>query len=126
MLRVSFSPVPGCVVADCWNRAFLTPRATRPPLLLLFYTRLNKRLSRECVYWKAIITQYLGLEGWVGGGDGWVGGLGSGWVGGWVSRGDGWVGGGKGGDGGMAVWRLGGMVGWEVGRAGMAVWRYGA
>ena len=31
----------------------------------LFYTRLNKRLSRECVYWKAIITtqRYLGLGG---------------------------------------------------------------
>ena len=25
MLRVSFSPVPECVEADCWNRAFSTP-----------------------------------------------------------------------------------------------------
>ena len=25
MLRVSFSPAPECVVADCWNRAFPTP-----------------------------------------------------------------------------------------------------
>ena len=43
---------------------FRPPRATRPPLLL-FYTRLNKSLSRECVYWKAIITtqRYLGLGG---------------------------------------------------------------
>ena len=32
MLRVTFSPAPDCVVADCWNRAFPTPRATRPLL----------------------------------------------------------------------------------------------
>ena len=25
MLRVSFSPAPECVVADCWNRVFPTP-----------------------------------------------------------------------------------------------------
>ena len=25
MLRVSFSPAPECVEADCWNRAFPTP-----------------------------------------------------------------------------------------------------
>ena len=70
MLRVSFSPAPECVVADCWNRAFPTPPCHQTPVVviviviirLLFYTRLNKRLSRECVYWKAIITtqRYLG------------------------------------------------------------------
>ena len=27
MLRVSFSPTPECVDADCWNRCFRTPAA---------------------------------------------------------------------------------------------------
>ena len=35
MLRVTFSPAPECVVADCWNRAFRPPVAPEP-LLLLF------------------------------------------------------------------------------------------
>ena len=35
VLRVSFSPVPECVVADCWNRVFPTPRATIPPLFVV-------------------------------------------------------------------------------------------
>ena len=40
MLRVNVSPALECVVADCWNRAFQTPRVTRPPLFViyLFYT----------------------------------------------------------------------------------------
>ena len=46
----SFSLVPECVVADCWNRAFPTPRCIRPPLLLLvvmlYSTRLNKKAKK--------------------------------------------------------------------------------
>ena len=36
MLRVCFSPVLECVVADCWNRVFQTPPCHQTPLLLLF------------------------------------------------------------------------------------------
>ena len=65
MLRVTFSPAPECVEVHCWNWAFPTPRATRALLLLLLLccTRLNKRLLRECIFWKAIITtlKYFGL-----------------------------------------------------------------
>ena len=56
LLRVSFSPVPECVVADCWNRAFPNPRASMAPLSLLLSfslmcnTYLNKRLIGECVF----------------------------------------------------------------------------
>ena len=32
MLRVSFSPAPECVEADCWNRAFPTPL---PPAVII-------------------------------------------------------------------------------------------
>ena len=64
MLRVSFSPAPECVVADCWNRAFPPPPChQRLLLLLLCYTRLHKRLRRERVFCKAIYTtlKYVGL-----------------------------------------------------------------
>ena len=37
MLRVSFSPAPECVVADCWNRVFPTPRYTRAPFVIECY-----------------------------------------------------------------------------------------
>ena len=67
MLRVTFSPTPKCVVADCWNRAFQTPPCHQDPVvviyLLLFDTRLNKRLSREYVSWKAILTTLKYLSG---------------------------------------------------------------
>ena len=65
MLRVSFLPS----LSVSWLIAgieFSDPPVPPDPRYLfvvcLFYTRLNKRLSRECVYWKAIITtqRYLG------------------------------------------------------------------
>ena len=48
-----------------------SPRATRAPLLLLLLlsccTRLNKRLCRECVFWKAMIVtlKYFGCIGYM-------------------------------------------------------------
>ena len=35
MLRVSFSPVLECVVADCWNRAFPTPPCHQTPVIIV-------------------------------------------------------------------------------------------
>ena len=35
MLRVSFSPVPERVVADCWNQAFPTPPCHQTPVVII-------------------------------------------------------------------------------------------
>ena len=76
MLRVSFSPAPECVVADCWNRAFPTPPCHQGTVIIIIVLYLNKLLGRERVFWKAIYTtlKYFGLAGWLAG---WPG------VGGW-------------------------------------------
>ena len=70
MLRVSFSPAPECVEADCWNRGFPPPPCHRG-LLLLCYTRLHERLRRERVFCKAIYTTLKYLDWtWTDGTDG--------------------------------------------------------
>ena len=35
MLRVSFSPVPECVVSDCWKRPFQTPPCHQSPVVVV-------------------------------------------------------------------------------------------
>ena len=35
MLRVSFSPAPECVVADCWNRVFPTPPCHQATVIII-------------------------------------------------------------------------------------------
>ena len=35
MLRVSFSPAPECVVADCWNRAYPTPPCHQATVIII-------------------------------------------------------------------------------------------
>ena len=37
MLRVSFSPAPECVVADCWNRIFPTPSVHQGTVCFVLY-----------------------------------------------------------------------------------------
>ena len=37
MLRVTFSPAPECVVADCWNRAFPTPPCHQTPVVCYWF-----------------------------------------------------------------------------------------
>ena len=69
MLRVSFSPAPECVVADCWNRAFPTPPCHQGTdvVIIIIVLYLNKLLGRERVFWKAIYTtlKYFRLAGWL-------------------------------------------------------------
>ena len=68
MLRVSFSPAPECVVADCWNRAFPTPPCHQGTVIIIIIVLyLNKLLGGERVFWKAIYTtlKYFGLAGWL-------------------------------------------------------------
>ena len=59
MLRVSFSPVPECDVSHCWKRASGTPRATRPPLLLLLL--FCTLAGCYCYYTKHTKKQYTPL-----------------------------------------------------------------
>ena len=35
MLGVSFSPVPECVVSDCWKRPFRTPPCHQSPVIVV-------------------------------------------------------------------------------------------
>ena len=94
MLRVSVSPAPECVEADCWNRAFPPPPCHQRLLLLLLLccTRLHKRLRRELVFCKAIYTtlKYFGLcvipSGWLAGWPAdWLAGLPAGWPAVWLA-----------------------------------------
>ena len=39
MLRVSFSPVPEHVVADCWNRGFPTPPCHQATVIVLYLVK---------------------------------------------------------------------------------------
>ena len=66
MVRVSFSPAPECVVADCWNRAFPTPPCHQATVVVVMLY-LDKLLGGKRVFWKAIYTtlKYFGLAGWL-------------------------------------------------------------
>ena len=53
LLRVSFSPAPECVVADCWNRAFPSPPCHQTTVVVVIIVVVvvlyfSKGLSREC------------------------------------------------------------------------------
>ena len=43
MLRVSFSPAPECVVADCWNRAFPTPPCHQATVIIVVVVVLYQK-----------------------------------------------------------------------------------
>ena len=46
MLRVSFSPAPGCVVADCWNRAFPTPPCHQATVVVIVVVLYLNQIAR--------------------------------------------------------------------------------
>ena len=55
MLRVCFSPVPECVVADCWNRAFPTPpRGTRDSVVIIIVV-VVLYLALKLIHWLVFI-----------------------------------------------------------------------
>ena len=62
MLRVSFSPVPEHVVADCWNRGFPTPPCHQATVIIIIVVvvivvlYVFKRISSLAIFWKSIIT----------------------------------------------------------------------
>ena len=72
MLRVSFSPVPECVVADCWNRAFPTPPCHQATVVMIIVLYLFEKdflfgnfLEADCpyttIFWKPIIINFWKL-----------------------------------------------------------------